>query len=314
MPKQATIVICEGRGEGAAPRKLEQDLATALSGWPEVDVAVLPHLYDLAPDGAGMQYLRSVEGDMIVLCRLYPRAAFWVLDANRVKGRLGRSSFLPDEEMEPAGSAPGRRRDEPPRRTIWCLDLRVREAVEPFVEEVTRILEELEEILDRPIAVPEGGAVADTARAVRVEERTRSRWYPVVDYGRCGSCLECLNFCLFGVFGIDESERLLVEQPDACRDGCPACSRVCPSRAIMFPAHHDPAIAGDPGAPEAALDLGLVQLSGLTVPRDMAEEERRRAMAEKPAETNAVEEREDATAAERDELDRLVDDLDQLDL
>jgi ferredoxin len=54
-----------------------------------------------------------------------------------------------------------------------------------------------------------------------------------------------LNFCLFGVYGLDESQRLFVEQPDACRDGCPACSRICPSQAIMFPQHSDARIAGD---------------------------------------------------------------------
>ena len=58
--------------------------------------------------------------------------------------------------------------------------------------------------------------------------------------------MECIDFCLFGVYGIDEQETILVEQPDNCRKGCPACSRVCPENAIIFPQHKTPVIAGDP--------------------------------------------------------------------
>jgi hypothetical protein len=56
--------------------------------------------------------------------------------------------------------------------------------------------------------------------------------------------MECIDFCLFGVYGVDNAETILVEQPDNCRKGCPACSRVCPANAIMFPQHKTPAIAG----------------------------------------------------------------------
>ncbi|MCI0418785.1 MAG: hypothetical protein L0312_06120, partial [Acidobacteria bacterium] len=69
----------------------------------------------------------------------------------------------------------------------------------------------------------------------RIEEETDRRWYPVIDFSRCTNCLECLDFCLFGVYGIGQAETILVEQPDNCRKGCPACSRVCPANAIIFP-------------------------------------------------------------------------------
>ena len=29
------------------------------------------------------------------------------------------------------------------------------------------------------------------------------RWYPVIDYSRCTNCMECIDFCLFGVYGVD---------------------------------------------------------------------------------------------------------------
>ena len=70
------------------------------------------------------------------------------------------------------------------------------------------------------------------------------RWYPVIDVAQCTACLECVNYCLFGVYAIGNDSRPLVDQPDSCRDGCPACARVCPSKAIMFPLYEDRAIAG----------------------------------------------------------------------
>jgi Pyruvate/2-oxoacid:ferredoxin oxidoreductase delta subunit len=74
------------------------------------------------------------------------------------------------------------------------------------------------------------------------------RWYPVVDLSRCTNCGHCLQFCLFGVYELDADDQVRVTQPDSCKAGCPACSRICPSSAIMFPLYHqDPAIAGAPG-------------------------------------------------------------------
>ena len=83
-----------------------------------------------------------------------------------------------------------------------------------------------------------GGSMA------QIDEPTSRRWYPVIDFDRCTNCMECVDFCLFGVYGIDDDETILVELPDNCRKGCPACSRVCPEQAIIFPQHKTPAIAG----------------------------------------------------------------------
>jgi len=59
-------------------------------------------------------------------------------------------------------------------------------------------------------------------------------WYPVLDYGRCVNCGQCVDFCMFGVYTRDE-RGVHVTQPDACKTNCPACARMCPARAIMFP-------------------------------------------------------------------------------
>lgn len=81
-----------------------------------------------------------------------------------------------------------------------------------------------------------------------------ARWYPVIDRERCTSCGHCLQFCLFGVYEGVGGE-VVVASPDRCKDGCPACSRICPRGAIIFPLSDDPQIAGAPGTlmqPDAA--------------------------------------------------------------
>lgn len=92
-------------------------------------------------------------------------------------------------------------------------------------------------------------------------QETGRRWYPVIDYSRCTNCMECVDFCLFGVYGVDTLDRILVEAQDNCKKGCPACSRVCPENAIIFPQHKTPAIAGAEGE-VAGLKIDLSQLFG----------------------------------------------------
>lgn len=70
-------------------------------------------------------------------------------------------------------------------------------------------------------------------------------WFPVIDYDRCTNCKQCLSFCLFGVFGSDADDRVEVRSPDRCKTGCPACARVCPNLAIMFPKYEKGPINGD---------------------------------------------------------------------
>jgi Pyruvate/2-oxoacid:ferredoxin oxidoreductase delta subunit len=70
-------------------------------------------------------------------------------------------------------------------------------------------------------------------------------WFPVIDYDRCTNCMQCLSFCLFGVYGVDEQKRIQVQTQDNCKTNCPACSRVCPEAAIMFPKYKAGPINGD---------------------------------------------------------------------
>ena len=69
-------------------------------------------------------------------------------------------------------------------------------------------------------------------------------WFPVIDYDRCKNCMQCLNFCLFGVYGLDEKGQVQVINPAGCKTNCPACARLCPQTAIIFPKYTDSPING----------------------------------------------------------------------
>jgi len=70
-------------------------------------------------------------------------------------------------------------------------------------------------------------------------------WFPVIDYDRCTNCMQCLSFCLFGVYGVDGGGKIQAQNHDNCKTNCPACSRVCPEAAIMFPKYKSGPINGD---------------------------------------------------------------------
>ena len=92
--------------------------------------------------------------------------------------------------------------------------------------------------------------VLETARAVR--ENTGARkleewkpWFPVIDYDRCTNCMQCLTFCLFDVYGVDDQKQIQVQKESNCKTDYPACSRVCPEVAILFPKYKKGPINGD---------------------------------------------------------------------
>ncbi len=89
-------------------------------------------------------------------------------------------------------------------------------------------------------------------------------WFPVIDYQRCTHCLQCVNFCLFGVYQADEHKQAQVRNPQKCKNNCPACARICPAAAIIFPkiAENSP-VSGADMPPEEMPDK--VRLN----PRDM---------------------------------------------
>ncbi len=162
------------------------------------------------------------------------------------------------------------------------------------------------------------GTGSSENKPVRVDEQAGRRWYPVIDYAQCTNCMECIDFCLFGVYGVDKVDTILVELPDNCRKGCPACSRVCPENAIIFPQHKTPAIAGAP-ATEGALKIDLSSLFGrpdsLATAASERDEQLELAGRDAVGMTVGIPKRQTEPAREEnDELDDLIDELDEADL
>jgi len=121
-------------------------------------------------------------------------------------------------------------------------DVLVRSIAGMTVDEAVAVVEAARG--DRRMNRPPDAAQAGVAAANTAE--TWKPWFPVIDTARCTNCMQCLSFCLFDVYGVSAEHTLRVENPANCKVNCPACSRVCPEVAIMFPKYHAGPIDGGP--------------------------------------------------------------------
>jgi len=336
-----TVVLSQAQGKDPRKRALEESLAAALIMEPGLDVSVIPYLYDLDAQHTGRLYLESVSGDMVLLGWMYPRAAYWLLDRDGIKGRYGETQLTPpaDDEDDSEADAP-----EPPRgigavglpdRYIYCLDLRDFPSHQPYIDEIRRIAEECRQrrearqreqagavtMVELGVKAVNGNGQAPAAAFVPEDllKQPQRRWYPVIDYSRCTNCMECLDFCLFGVYGVDGQERIVVENQDQCKRGCPACSRVCPEHAIMFPEYKTPAIAGAPVGAISGLKIDLSKLFGGADAIQIAAQERDRELVADGRQAVGLsvgipKRQADKPVQPRDDLDTLMDALDAADL
>jgi ferredoxin len=87
-------------------------------------------------------------------------------------------------------------------------------------------------------------------------------WFPVIDYDLCTNCGACFDFCLFGVFTHDKNGKVDVAHPANCKDNCPACARICPVDAIMFPKHTMSTINGGEAKSPKPTGKPLFAMSG----------------------------------------------------
>lgn len=353
-----TVVLSRGQSRHPEKRGLETAVATLASKIDGVRVIDIPHLYDLPKDGPSLQQLRQIEGNILVASWIFGRAARWVLDRNGIGGRQFADPIDQDSsENESAGDEPpvgpemGNEEavgeepvgEEPvdrvtdlfprPDRQIRCVEL-------GQISSADEVIELLRGLVDT--AADDGGNSNDAAnrdaanrdaaasglpivggKLLQVEETTSRRWYPVIDFDRCTNCMECVDFCLFGVYGLDGAETILVEQPDNCRKGCPACSRVCPENAIIFPQHKAPAIAGAEVEGGEGFKIDLSQLFGAPATDDdpiaTAARERDEQLLLTGRQAVGIDEtlakrQSQRKASPKDDLDDLIDQLDALDV
>ena len=355
MAKRISVVISQGQSQNPAKRNLEEEIVAGLLMEQGLDVTIVPHLYDLKSDSTGILALQGIGTDIVLFSWLYPRAAHWLLDQNDIRGHFAESQLKADDESDDdeelvEEEAKPRVIDERelPNRKIYCVSLNARPDAKSYIEETKRIARDMTtqvvslgdwiggsptseqmERFNKPTngtalgEPPNGkGAPDKLLEPIRIEDKGDRRWYPVIDFSRCTNCMECIDFCLFGVYGVDGAETILVEQPDNCRKGCPACSRVCPENAIIFPQHKSPAIAG------AAIEVGglkidLSKLFGAPDGGDDAatiaarERDEQLLLAGRDAVGTSVgmpKRQADKSPEPKDEFDNLLDELDDLDL
>jgi ferredoxin len=212
-----TTVVISRSIDNSGPETAVENAVAGFCAAIGVDVLIVPHLYHLPDDSDVWNSLAGSDGHLLLLSWMHPRPAEALLKQHGVRSDLT-LNFAAHEDAE-----------------ACCA------AIEAFL--------------------PPSGAPTETTE---IKTPVTSRWYPIIDVSRCNNCGHCLQFCIFDVFAVDAPDRptrrpapdtrhptpgaVIARNPDDCKPGCPACSRVCPESAIMFPLYlKDDAVAGAPG-------------------------------------------------------------------
>jgi Pyruvate/2-oxoacid:ferredoxin oxidoreductase delta subunit len=181
-----------------------------------VEFEAVPDLCEMAARGdTRLRELASSPAVTIAAC--YPRAVKW----------LFASAGAPLAEAT---------------TKVWNMRVETPEAVVEGVlnGDVRRLRDASDE--------PRGSADAGASVSPQTEPAPTSGWkpwFPVIDYSRCTNCMQCLSFCLFDVYGVSADQKIQVQNQSNCKTECPACSRVCPEVAIMFPKYRHGPINGE---------------------------------------------------------------------
>ena len=262
----------------SAAYETQRDALTKLG----IPFTLLSSVYDITAMDTEIATLRSIPGDLIFIGWHYPRALKWVLarhglevnGTSRALHVLDARFALPDSGL-PANSPANP--EALAQKVRGILD----GTASAVVPKPTRAKGK------RPPTHPAGyenldakqrAAQAEIDLPAPINAADSRRWYPVIDYDICTNCMECLDFCLFGVYGVDHDGTLRTVQQDQCRQDCPACSRVCPVGAIIFPKYPtNQAIAGaEDGGDRGEVKLDLSKIFGKPKARHVAALERDR--------------------------------------
>lgn len=209
--------------------------------------------------------LRSLaESDRVHIAACYPRAVKWLFHAGGAPLPEAGIEIL---NMREAVSEDGIDRLLGPEATSEQAEgdhlpiVLAAPAQEDLFQTISSLVENGFEVTRTSTPPPPGEAVLDVsglspdqaldaARAFR--KRTGARdleawkpWFPIIDHDRCTNCMQCLTFCLFDVFEVDEHKQITVQNESNCKVDCPACARVCPQVAILFPKYEKSPINGD---------------------------------------------------------------------
>jgi NAD-dependent dihydropyrimidine dehydrogenase PreA subunit len=190
------ILVCQCAGRDVVPADVKDRVLSALAAGP-ADFTVVRDLCGLCAvrDPALLALAARTTNLTVVAC--HARAVRWLLHAAGVPSPAGRLRVL-DMRAQPAAAI-------------------------------------LKELSDTPAgSLPPAAAMRPDAPPAPAADDWPP-WFPVIDQDRCRQCRQCLSFCLFGVYALSSEGQVYVANPQNCKNNCPACSRICPEVAIMFP-------------------------------------------------------------------------------
>ena len=201
------VLYCHCANAKVVPTATKTAVLEGLNG-AHVEFEAVPDLCEMAARGdARLRDLASAPELTIAAC--YPRAVKWLFASAGAR--------LPESTTK-----------------VWNMRVETPEAV---LDGVLNGGVKRREPAD-PVAAPEPAAHLAATSGWKP-------WFPVIDYSRCTNCMQCLSFCLFDVYGVSADQKIQVQNQSNCKTECPACSRVCPEVAIMFPKYRHGPINGE---------------------------------------------------------------------
>jgi NAD-dependent dihydropyrimidine dehydrogenase PreA subunit len=208
--KQPHLVFCACAHYDIISKAVKEQILTALRQ-KEVAVEVVPDLCGLAAN-RDPRLKTWTNGAPLTIVACFPRAVRWLFHAAAV----------------------------PLNRQARLFNMRTQAP-----EEITQELMKDDGLLmiEETSGPSAGGATRQSS--IIDHQSDWVPWFPVIDYDRCRTCKSCLNFCLFGVYALSDEGRVEVRKPSGCKTNCPACARMCPHQAIIFPKYAETHINGD---------------------------------------------------------------------
>jgi NAD-dependent dihydropyrimidine dehydrogenase PreA subunit len=211
----ARILYCHCAHARVVPPEVKAGVLERLTA-AGVEFEAVPDLCEMAARGDAR--LRELAADpSLKVAACYPRAVKWLFAAA--------GANLPDADSQ-------------------VLNMRTQSADE-VAGALTGSAETTGETTGDATRAKDVAQSLDAAAQPGPGGKTWKPWFPVIDYTRCTNCMQCLSFCLFDVYGVSGDKKIQVQNQSNCKTDCPACSRVCPEVAIMFPKYRHAPINGE---------------------------------------------------------------------
>ncbi len=252
MPSLQTVVVCECANAGLLNPRAVRLVSDGLKA-EGVQLHTVADLCELTARRDSLLGRLAAEGSLTVMA-CYPRAVKWLFSA-------AGAPLPPDARLV------NLRRELPDSAITAALGGSPSDKVLLAGAGAASSPEALSPRIHGDETVPTLGSAVLTesvpGRLPPPKEYGWIPWFPVIDFDRCNHCLQCLSFCLFGVYGVGVDRRVTVRAPENCKANCPACARVCPEQAIVFPKHKAAPINGDEVSDAACREAVKVDISAL---------------------------------------------------